>query len=75
MIFYNNNDDNEDRKGEKQDQKNLMNKAVGYIISKYIYEIKKYKIDTTKPIPSEDDLYELIKYLVLNDEEFQKYTG
>jgi hypothetical protein len=28
---------------ENQDQTNLMNKAVGYVISKYIYEIKKYK--------------------------------
>jgi hypothetical protein len=32
----------------------MMNKAAGYVISKYIYEIKKFKIDLTttiKPTP------------------------
>src|SRR5688572_9902008 len=81
MIFNhnhnsNNHESDNDVEGgeEKQDQKNLMDKAVGYVISKYIYEIKKYKIDKTKPIPTEDDLYELIKDMASNDKEFQKFT-
>jgi hypothetical protein len=47
------------------------------VIKKYIYEIKKYKIDTiTKPIPTTaDDYYdEFIKYLALYNKEFHKYT-
>ena len=52
MIFnhnHNNNESDNDVGGEeKQDQKNLMNKAAGYVIKKYIYEIKNYKIDRTK---------------------------
>ncbi len=61
---------------ENQDQTNLMNKAVGYVISKYIYEIKKYKMNKTKPtIPTtEDDFYELIKDIISNDKEFHKFT-
>ena len=53
-----------------------MNKAAGYVIKQYIYEITKYKIDTIiKPIPTTaDDLYEFIKNLALNDKEFHKYT-
>jgi len=39
----------------------LMNKAAGSVISKYIFQIKKYKIDPTKPRPKKDDFYELIK--------------
>ena len=76
MIFNNNESDIDVIEEEKQDQKNLMNKAAGYVIKKYIYEIKKYKIDTIiKQIPTTaDDLYELIKYLALNDKEFHKYT-
>ena len=76
MIFNNNESDNDVREEEKQDQINLMNKAAGYVIKKYIYEIKKYKIDTIiKPIPTTaDDLYELIKYLALSDKKFHKYT-
>ncbi len=53
----------------------MINKATGYVISKYIYEIKKLKIDTTtKPTPTKDYFYNLIKNLVLNDKEFHKYT-
>ena len=56
-------------------KKNLMNKAVGYVIGKYIYEIKKYKIDKTKPIPTTQEyFYELIKDIALNDKEFQRFT-
>ena len=75
MIFSNNECDNDFRE-EKHDQKNLMNKAAGYVIKKYIYEITQYKIDTIiKPIPTTaDDLYEFIKKLALNDKEFHKYT-
>ena len=54
--------------------KNLMNKAAGYVIKKYIYEIKNYKIDRTKPIQTEDDFYELIKDISSNDKEFQKFA-
>jgi hypothetical protein len=65
--------DNEDNNSYEQD---MINKATGYVISKYIYEIKKFKIDstTTKPIPTKDYFYNLIKNLVLNDKEFHKYT-
>ena len=52
-----------------------MNKAVGYVIRKYLFEIKKYKIDTiTKPILTVDNIYEWIKDIVSNDKEFQKFT-
>ena len=84
MIFnhnHNNNNNNNEsdndvgEEEEKQDQKNLMNKAAGYVIKKYIYEIKNYKIDRTKPpIQTEDDFYELIKDISSNDKEFQKFT-
>ena len=58
-----------------QHDQDLVNKAVGYVIRKYLFEIKKYIIDpTTKSIQTEDDIYEMIKYLVLNDKEFQKFT-
>jgi hypothetical protein len=52
----------------------LMNKAAGYVISKYLFEIKKYKIDPTKLRPTENDFYELIKDIASNDKEFQKFT-
>ena len=72
MISKNYNYDNEDNYSYEQD---MINKATGYVISKYIYEIKKLKIDlTTKPTPTKDYFYNLIKNLVLNDKEFQKYT-
>ena len=44
-----------------QHHQDLMNKAAGSVISKYIFQIKKYKIDPTKPRPTKDDFYELIK--------------
>ena len=73
MISKNYNYDNEDNYSYEQD---MINKATGYVISKYIYEIKKLKIDltTTKPTPTKDYFYNLIKNLVLNDKEFHKYT-
>ena len=57
-----------------QHHQDLMNKAAGSVISKYIFQIKKYKIDPTKPIPTKDDFYELIKDIASNDKEFQKFT-
>jgi hypothetical protein len=46
-----------------QHDQDLVNKAVAYVIRKYLFEIKKYIIDpTTKPIQTEDDIYEMIKY-------------
>ena len=58
-----------------QHDQNLMNKAAGYVISKYLFEIKKYIIDPTKPRPTEDDFYELIKDIASNDKkQFQKFT-
>ncbi len=57
-----------------QHEQNLRNKAAGYVISRYLFEIKKYKIDPTKPRPAEDDFYELIKDIASNDKEFQKFT-
>src|SRR5215203_144522 len=73
MISKNYDYDNEDNSSYEQD---MINKATGYVISKYIYEIKKLKIDstTTKPTPTKDYFYNLIKNLVLNDKEFHKYT-
>ena len=50
-----------------QHDQDLMNKAAGSMISKYIFEIKKYKIDPAKPRPTEDDVYELIKDIASND--------
>ena len=44
-----------------QHHQDLMNKAAGSVISKYIFQIKKYKIDPTKPKPTKEDFYELIK--------------
>lgn len=55
-------------------EQNLRNKAAGYVISRYLFEIKKYKIDPTKPRPTEDDFYELIKDIASNDKQFQKFT-
>jgi len=52
----------------------LMNKAAGSVISKYIFQIKKYKIDPAKPRPTKDDFYELIKDIASNDKEFRKFT-
>ena len=57
-----------------QHDQDLMNKAAGSVISKYLFEIKKYKIDPKKPRPTEDDFYELIKDIASNDKEFQKFT-
>jgi len=57
-----------------QHEQNLRNKAAGYVISRYLFEIKKYKIDPTKPRPTEDDFYELIKDIASNDKQFQKFT-
>lgn len=57
-----------------QYEQKLRNKAAGYVISRYLFEIKKYKIDPTKPRPTEDDFYELIKDIASNDKQFQKFT-
>ena len=57
-----------------QHEQNLRNKAEGYVISRYLFEIKKYKIDPTKPRPTEDNFYELIKDIASNDKQFQKFT-
>ncbi|HEX2406579.1 MAG TPA: hypothetical protein VHJ38_05150 [Nitrososphaeraceae archaeon] len=57
-----------------QHEQNLRNKAAGYVISRYLFEIKKYKTDPTKPRPTEDDFYELIKDIASNDKQFQKFT-
>lgn len=57
-----------------QHEQNLRNKAAGYVISRYLFEIKKYKIDPTKLRPTEDDFYELIKDIASNDKQFQKFT-
>ena len=56
-----------------QHEQNLRNKATGYVISRYLFEIKKYKIDPTKLRPTEDDFYELIKDIASNDKQFQKF--
>ena len=74
MISKNYDYDNDDNNSYEQD---MINKAAGYVISKYIYEIKKLKIDSTatKPTtPTKDYFYNLIKNLVLNDKEFHNYT-
>jgi len=62
---------------DQQHDQDLMNKAVGYVMRKYLFVIKKYKIDptTTKPRLTKDDFfYELIKDLASNDKQFQKFT-
>jgi hypothetical protein len=51
-----------------------MNKAAGSVISKYIFQIKKYKIDPTKTKTNKRRFYELIKDITSNDKEFQKFT-
>jgi hypothetical protein len=56
-----------------QHHQDLMNKAAGSVISKYIFQIKN-KINPTKPRPTKDDFYELIKDIASNDKEFQKFT-
>jgi hypothetical protein len=65
---------NKDSNDIDQHDPELKNKAAGYVISKYLFEIKKYKIDPTKPRPTEDYFYELIKDIASNDKEFQKFT-
>ena len=65
---------NKDTNEIDQHNPELMNKAAGYVISKYLFEIKKYKIELTKPRPTEDDFYELIKDIASNDKEFQRFT-
>jgi len=57
-----------------QHEQNLRNKAAGYVNKQISFEIKKYKIDPTKPRPTEDDFYELIKDIASNDKQFQKFT-
>ncbi len=57
-----------------QHHQDLMNKAAGSVLSKYIFQIKNYKIDPTKPKPTKEDFYELIKDIASNDKEFQKFT-
>jgi hypothetical protein len=54
----------------------MMHKAAGYVIIKNIYEIRKYKFDSTATNTTftKDYFYNLIKNLVLNDKEFHKYT-
>ncbi|MGI9011120.1 MAG: hypothetical protein ACR2F1_08030 [Nitrososphaeraceae archaeon] len=72
MIYKNEGDDdnNDDYNPYQQD---MMNRAAGYVISRYIYKIKKFKIDSIQPLPTHDDFYNLIKSLVLNDKEFHNY--
>jgi hypothetical protein len=65
---------NKDTNDIDQHDPELMNKTAGYVISKYLFEIKKYKIDPTKLRPTENDFYELIKDIASNDKEFQKFT-
>jgi hypothetical protein len=75
MISNNYDYDNDDNNNSYE--QDMINKAAGYVISKYIYEIKKFKIDLTttrKLTPIQDYFYNLIKNLVLNDKEFHKYT-
>ena len=82
MIYKNDKDDNNDNYDDDNNnnsyEQDMMNRAAGYVISKYIYEIKKFKIDLTstiiKPTPIQDYFYNLIKNLVLNDKEFHRYT-
>jgi len=81
MIYKNDDDDNKDNYDDDNNnnsyEQDMMNKAAGYVISKYIYEIKKFQIDLTttiKPTPIQDYFYNLIKNLVLNDKEFHRYT-
>jgi hypothetical protein len=85
MIYKNDNDDYYDKDDDDDDdndnynsyEQDMINKAAGYMISKYIYEIKKFKIDLTttiKPTSIQDYFYNLIKNLVLNDKEFHNYT-
>ena len=77
MIYKNNDNDDESDDNYNSYEQDMINKAAGYVISKYIYEIKKLKIDSTatKPTtPTKDYFYNLIKNLVLNDKEFHKYT-
>jgi hypothetical protein len=76
-MIYKNDDSADDDDNHNSYEQDMINKAAGYMISKYIYEIKKFKIDsttTTKPIPIQDYFYNLIKNLVLNDKEFHNYT-
>jgi len=40
-----------------QHHQDLMNKAAGSVISKYIFQIKKYKIDPTKPRQNPNKLF------------------
>ena len=49
-------------------------KQQGYVIIKNIYEIRKFKFDSTTNPTSKDYFYNIIKNLVLNDQEFHKYT-
>ena len=51
-MISNKNDSAKDVREEEetQDQKNLMNKAAGYVIKQYIYEINKYKLMIQKQI-------------------------
>ena len=57
MVFnhnHNNNNNNESdndvgEEEEKQGQKNLMNKAAGYVIKKYITKLKIIKLIEQKP--------------------------
>jgi hypothetical protein len=77
MIYKNNDNDDESDDNYNSYEQDMINKAAGYVISKYIYEIKKLKIDSTatKPTtPTKDYFYNLIKNLVLNDKEFHTYT-
>jgi hypothetical protein len=83
MIYKNDNDDYYDKDEDDDNNYNsyeqdMINKAAGYMINKYIYEIKKFKIDLTtttiKPTSTKDYFDNLIKNLVLNDKEFHNYT-
>jgi len=48
MIYKNDDDDNKDNYDDDNNnnsyEQDMMNKAAGYVISKYIYEIKKFQI-------------------------------
>lgn len=57
-----------------QHEQNLRNKEARYVLSRNLFAIKKYKIEPTKPRPTEDNFYELIKDIASSDKQFQKFS-
>jgi|GEM_PF-3082043 len=49
-----------------QHHQDLMNKAAGSVISKYIFQIKKYKIDPTKPRQNPNKLFLQTQIMLLS---------